>query len=339
MPLYLVTGATGFIGSRLVRQLVEEGHQVRALVRDPWRAESLSVLGVDLRRGDVTDKDSIREPMDAVDGVFHVAGWYRVGGRDTTSAERINVGGTRNVLEVMRELAVPKGVYTSTVAVFGDTHGRIVDESFHQVLRTAEAGGPWSSEYDRTKWVAHYEVAEPMVREGLPLVIVQPGGVYGVGDTSPLGQMIRQYLRRQLPVVPRDAAICWGHVEDTARAHLLAMARGQPGQSYVIAGEPHTYAGAFRIAERITGIRAPRAEVPSRLLRRLARVAAVVERAVPLPAQYSSEYLRAAAATYLASNAKARQELGFAPRSLEDGFREVLPAELANLGLPRPAPA
>jgi nucleoside-diphosphate-sugar epimerase len=326
---YFVTGATGFIGSRLVRQLVQEGHAVRALVRDPWRAESLSVIGVDLRRGDVTEKDSMREPMAGVDGVFHVAGWYKVGTRDITSGQRINVDGTRNVLELMRELAIPKGVYTSSIAVFGDTRGQLVDESYRH-------DGPWLSEYDRTKWAAHYQVAEPMMREGLPLVIVQPGVVYGVGDPSGIGQAIRKFLQRRLPTIPRDGAICWAHVEDTARVHLQAMDRGRPGESYVVAGEPHTYAEAMRIASRITGIPPPKLEVPSRTLRRLTPLMAALERIAPVPEQYSAEYLRVAAATYLATSEKARRELGFAPRSLEEGFREVLPAELANLGLPRP---
>ncbi len=91
--------------------------------------------------------------------------------------ERIHVQGTRNVLELMRELDIPRGVYTSTLAVFSDTKGRLVDETYRH-------NGPWLSLYDRTKWLAHYRVAEPMIRQGLPLVIVQPGLVYGPGDTS-----------------------------------------------------------------------------------------------------------------------------------------------------------
>src|SRR5262249_21366487 len=142
-------------------------------------------LGARVVAGDVTDRESLVAPMTGVDGVFHLAGWYGIGVRDPTPAQRINVDGTRNVLSVMQQLEIPRGVYTSTLAVNGDTHGQIVDERYY-------SGGPWLSEYDRTKWVAHYEVAEPMMRSGLPLVIVQPGGVYGPGDASPQGQMLRQ---------------------------------------------------------------------------------------------------------------------------------------------------
>src|SRR5271169_3132545 len=146
---YLVTGATGFIGGSVVRQLLAAGHQVSALVRRPSSATDLAALGVALYPGDVTDRPSLREPMRGVDGVFHLAGWYKVGARDRSPGERINVAGTRHVLESMAEAGVPRGVYTSTLAVFSDTGGRLVDETYRHA-------GPWLSEYDRTKWVAHY---------------------------------------------------------------------------------------------------------------------------------------------------------------------------------------
>src|SRR2546428_13179 len=162
-----VTGATGFVGGHLVRHLCNAEQEVVALVRDPSRAGELSRIGARLARGDVTDKESMRAPMTGVDGVFHVAGWYKVGVKDKSPARAVNIDGTRNVLELMRELKIPKGVYTSTLAVNSDTHGQVVDESyrFH---------GRHLSEYDRTKAVAH-ELAESFAREGLPLVIAQPG--------------------------------------------------------------------------------------------------------------------------------------------------------------------
>lgn len=152
---YFVTGATGFVGGRVVRQLNEAGHQVVVVVRNPAKAADLAHLGIEVHRGDVTDKESMRSPMQGVDGVFHIAGWYKIGVKDKGEGAQINIQGTRNVLELMQELAIAKGVYTSTLAVFSDTHGRMVDETY--VYK-----GPHLSEYDRTKWVAHYEVAEPM---------------------------------------------------------------------------------------------------------------------------------------------------------------------------------
>ncbi|MEO8683066.1 MAG: NAD-dependent epimerase/dehydratase family protein, partial [Vicinamibacterales bacterium] len=150
MARYVVTGATGFVGGEIVKQLIGRGHQVAALVRSPEKAGMLKALSVELHQGDITDRESLRAPMLGADGVFHVAAWYKVGVVEP-QAEHINVEGTRNVLETMREMGVTRGVYTSSVAVFSDTHGAVADESYRYE-------GPHLSEYDRTKWKAHYEV-------------------------------------------------------------------------------------------------------------------------------------------------------------------------------------
>jgi nucleoside-diphosphate-sugar epimerase len=327
MARYFVTGATGFIGRHLVRQLVEQGHAVVALARQPARASDLAALGVTVAAGDITVKNSMRPAMAGVDGVFHLAGWYHLGARDRFAAEWINVDGTRNVLELMQELRIPRGVYTSTLAVNGDTHGRIVDESY-------QFDGPFVSEYDRTKWLAHYAVALPMMRAGLPLIIVQPGAVYGPGDASPQGNLLRQYLRQNLPMVPRGAALCWGHVADTARGHLQAMQHGMPGEHYIIAGPAASIIDVLTLAERITGVPAPRLHPAPGLVRTVAAVMSVVEQVVPVPETFSSEYLRVAAGvTYLGSSARAQRELGFRARPLEDRLPETLDHELAALRL------
>lgn len=327
---YFLTGATGFIGRRVARQLVAAGHAVVAVVRDPARAGDLSALGVALHRGDVTDRESMRAPMTGADGVFHIAGWYKVGVRDASDGARINIAGTRNVLELMRDLGIPKGVYTSTLAVFSDTHGQLVDETYVY-------NGPHLSEYDRTKWVAHYEVADPMIAAGLPLVIVQPGLVYGPGDTSSVRTTLVQYLRRRLPAIPSRTAYCWAHVDDIARGHLRAMEAGTPGESYIIAGPMHTLVDALGIAQEITGVPAPRFHIPPAVMKGMAGVMGVVERAVPVPETYRAEYLRiGAGVTYLGDNTKARRELGYDPRPLREGLAETLHHEMCLLGMPAP---
>jgi nucleoside-diphosphate-sugar epimerase len=315
---YFVTGATGFIGGRLAEQLLRGRHEVVALVRRPEDAQGLEEMGAQLARGDVLDRDSIRRAMRDVDGVFHLAGWYQVGGRGKRQGRRVNVEGTRNVLGVMREAQVPKGVYTSSLAVNADTHGELRDEDYKH-------HGPWRSGYDRSKWWAHHEVARPMIKEGLPLVIVMPGVAYGPGDPSPVGAALRRYLRRKLPAIVRKSAYCWAHVDDVAHAHALAMEKAAPGRTYIIAGPPHTMVEAFEIAERITGLAAPRALSP-----RLVGLLAAITR---------SETLRVAAGvTYLGSNARARRDLGFDPRPLEDGLRQTLEHEMAGLGIQAPEP-
>jgi nucleoside-diphosphate-sugar epimerase len=320
---YFVTGATGFVGNTLVKKLRERGHVVRALVRDATKAAHLQADGVQLFQGDVTDKSSMRAAMQGVDGVFHVAGWYKIGTRDKSQGVRVNVEGTRNVLELIQELGVPKGVYTSTCAVNSDTRGQLVDESYR-------FQGTHLSEYDRTKAVAH-DLALEFIAGGLPLVIVMPGLIYGPGDTSELRTNIVRFLQGQLPMLPDRTSYCWAHVEDIARGHILAMEKGRAGESYIIAGEPCTIAEAFQLASEITGKRAPRT-----VSHRVFRVLSVLVRPfdVFLPAIYTSEGLRViAGVTYLGDNRKARQELGYNPRPLREGWGETLLHEMKLLSV------
>ncbi len=322
---YFLTGATGFIGAEVARQLVARGDEVVALVRSPERAASLAALGVTLASGDITDRASLRAPMTGVDGVFHIAGWYKVGARDKRPAMAINVEGTRNVLETMRDLEIPKGVYTSTVAVFSDTHGTVPDESYRY-------DGSFLSEYDRTKWLAHYQVAEPLIEAGLPLVIVMPGLVYGPNDTSLMHDTLASYVRRTLPGLP-TAAYCWSYVEDTAQGHLLAMDHGTPGESYIIAGPAHTVVEALAVAERITGIPAPRRRLPPGLMRASSALIRPFEGLLRLEGTYTSEGLAVTTATYLGSNAKAQRDLGYSPRPLEEGLPPTLAWEMEQAGI------
>ena len=195
---YFVTGATGFVGGALVKKLREAGHEVHASVRSPEKAKDLQALGVKLFKGDVTDKESMREAMSGVDGVYHVAGWYKVGAKDKSGGTQVNINGTRNVLELMQELKISKGVYTSTLAINSDTKGTLVDETF-------QFTGEHISEYDRTKAEAH-KIADKFINQGLPLVIVQPGLIYGPGDTSTVRVNLLDLLHGRLPALPSQTA-------------------------------------------------------------------------------------------------------------------------------------
>jgi len=321
---YFLTGATGFIGGRLAQQLRQAGHEVIAIVRNPDKAQSLAAVGVKLAKGDVTDKASMRGPMTGVDGVFHVAGWYKIGQRDSSEGQKINVDGTRHVLELMQELKIPKGVYTSTLAINSDTHGQLHAETFHFT-------GQHLSEYDRTKAEAH-EVAKQFSAQGLPLVIVMPGVVYGPGDTSATRQnFFVNYLKRTLPIIPQGSAFCWAHVDDVAHAHWLAMEKGRPGEAYIICGPAHTLAEEMQLAQVITGVPVPVA-VPPGLIKAMSALMGVVEKFALLSEAYTSEGLRVSAGvTYLGDNSKAKRELGYNPRPLKEGLKETLEYEMKEL--------
>ena len=322
---YALTGATGFLGGYVVDELLDDGHDLVALARTPSKAGDLESRGVEVVEGDITDKESMREPMSGADGVFHMAAWYKVG-TDPTSADAINVDGTRNVMELVDELDIEKAVYTSTLAVNSDTGGRLVDESYR-------FSGEHLSHYDRTKWEAHYEVVEPMAADGVPIVTVMPGVIYGPGDTSQMRGLWADYVQEDLPVVPRKTAYCFAHVEDIARAHVAAMDQGEVGEDYIIAGEPYTLVEALALAEQITGIPAPRAISP-RWFALMSSVASVLDRVVDLPSEYNPESLRVlAGATYLGDNSKATAELGLEHRPFEEGLREYLEWQMNEQGV------
>lgn len=322
---YFLTGATGFVGGRLARLLREKGHEVVALVRNPSKAADLVSAGVIVVPGDVTEPHTLRAPMEGCDGVFHVAGWYKVGVRDKSEGQKINVEGTRNVLTAMRDLGIRKGVYTSTLAINSDTKGAMVDESYH-------FSGTHISEYDRTKAAAH-DIALEFIREGLPLVVVMPGLIYGPGDTSTLRENIVKFLQGKLPAIPSRTAFCWAHVDDIALAHLLAMEKGRVGENYIIAGPPYTFEAAMQLACQASGKPMPMV-VPPGLLSGLAPVMGLIEKIIAVPPDYSAENLRVTGGTtYIGDNSKARRELGYAPRTLAEGWPETILHEMKLLEL------
>lgn len=320
---YFITGATGFIGGVLAKQLRAAGHEVNVSVRSPEKAKELHELGVKLFVGDVTEKESMRQAMTGVDGVYHVAGWYKIGAKDKSDGEKVNVQGTRNVLELMQELKIPKGVYTSTLAVNSDTYGKLVDETYHFT-------GRHISEYDRTKAIAH-EIAKEFIANGLPLVTVMPGLVYGPGDTSSVRTSVLNFLQGKLPMLPNQTALCWAHVDDIVRGHILAMEKGKTGEEYIVAGEVCTLADAYKLASQITGRRAP-LTVPWQMMKVLSVLVTPFDAFLPDP--YTSEGLRIISGTaYIGDNSKARRELGYNPRPLRDGWRETLEHEMKLLDM------
>ena len=331
-----VTGGTGFLGGSLIRQLLAEGQDVVALVRSTSRGQALaesatSLPGrLDFAEGDITDKDSMRAGMSGVDGLYHLAAWYKVGAsaRETKLAKGINVDGTRHVLELMRELEVPKGVYTSTLTINSDTHGVEVDENYAY-------SGPHLSEYDSTKAQAH-AIAMQEIEQGLPLVVAMPGLIYGPDDHSSIGNLMRRYLKGKVPMLPAKPEYNWAHVDDVAAAHLLCMDKGAPGEKYIVCGQRCGMVEAFTMMEEICGVPKPKHSASPGMLRLLAGFMQAFQW-MRLPPDYQPETLRVAAqATYLGNNSKAKRELGFAPRPLRVGIEQTLRYEMAKLDLPFP---
>lgn len=313
-----VTGASGFIGGHVVRKLLGRGYQVKALVRSPQDAAEMKLLGAEPVEGDILNPDSFREAMTGCDVVFHIAGWYEIGSRDWRTAELVNVEGTRSVLGTAHQVGVPRIVYTSTVAVFGDTRGKLVDESYRRPDR------PFLTEYDRTKWEAHYRVALPMIERGAPIIIVQPGAVYGPEDHSLYGELMQRFYKSQMVALPGPmTALCFSHVEDCAEGHILAAEQGRIGESYIIGGPVLTLREAVGLWSQVTGRAAPRLEVPARFLTPLAPVVGALEQVLPLPKLVNEDAVKVLGVTYIARSEKAHRELGWFAREPEEGFRQT----------------
>jgi dihydroflavonol-4-reductase len=317
-----VTGGTGFIGGRLVAKLRERGDEVVALVRDPDKAAGLQRAGSELVEGDLTDVAAIRRGLEGCDACFHAAAIYKVGIPKSQHDEMFetNVRGTERVLDAAHEEGVPRIVYVSTVNVFGNTGGQVVDESYRR------PAGDYLSYYDRTKYEAH-QVALDRIAKGAPIVIVQPGGVYGPGDHSEIGNMIDQFRTGKLPFVPfPDLGFNLVHVDDVADGCLLAHDQGEVGESYVLGGEIATMRGMLEKVAAITDRKPPKRTMPTGLIKAIAPAGRVVGKLMGLPPNIRELVSVSDNVTYWAKDDKARTNLGYAPRDLDSGLRQTIAA-------------
>jgi nucleoside-diphosphate-sugar epimerase len=314
-----VTGATGFIGSEVARRLRRRGDDVVALVRNPANATELDQLGCTLVAGDLSDVVAVREGMSGCDAVIHGAAMYEVGipkSRRPAMYEA-NVQGTENVLTMALELKVKKVVYVSTVGAFGNTAGKIVDESHMHDER-------YVSYYDETKHKAH-KVAKEFIAKGLPLVIVQPGGVYGPGDTSPQGRLITQFLDGKLPAMMfPETGFNMVHRDDVADGILLCLDKGKAGEAYVLGGEITTIGQAIKTLAKVAGRKPPRFTLPSIVIKAVAPLGPVIGPAMGQGPNLSEIIKATDNVTYWAKDDKARRELGYSPRPMEQGLRDTL---------------
>jgi nucleoside-diphosphate-sugar epimerase len=322
MKVFL-TGGTGFIGGTVARQLRERGDEVLCLVRSPEKAAALTALGCETVAGDLSDRKAIAAAMAGCDAAIHAAAMYEIGIPDSQRAamREANVIGTENVLGAAADAGIARVVYVSTVGVFGDTHGRTVDESYEN----PETG--FTSYYEETKLEAH-KIAKRMAGEGLPVVIVQPGGVYGPGDTSQVADLLEEFFAGKLLMLPlADLGICMAHVDDIAGGIVLALDRGRAGEAYVLSGPQTTMRGAIETVARISGRKAPKRDLPTPLLRALTPIGPLVGKLLGQPPNLREIIASGDGVTFYAGYDKAAGELGYAPRGMEQGLRETLEAD------------
>jgi nucleoside-diphosphate-sugar epimerase len=318
-----LTGGTGFIGGEVARLLTERGDHVRALVRTPAKASRLEALGCELVAGDLSDEAALRTALTGCDAVVHAAAVYEIGVPESRREELVdaNVRGTERVLGAALAAGVMKAVYVSTVAVFGDTGGKVADESW---LRPE--GQAFTSAYEQTKVEAHQR-AKQIAAQGLPLVVVQPGVVYGPGDHSEVGGLFTRLLKGQLPLVPFPGmGVTPVHRDDAAAGIVLALDKGAAGESYVLAGEPTTMGDLLGELARVAGKRKPFGALPSVLVKAMVPVGRFVAPVLGFPPNLRELLSSSDGVTFWARSEKAQRELGWTFRPLAEGLATVVPS-------------
>ena len=252
-----VSGGTGFIGGAVVRRLLAEGHQVRALVRPGADTRRLDGLPVERVTGDLSDEAALRQGVAGCDWVFHIAALYSFWGHSWQEFYQTNVEGTRRMLEAAWQAGVRRVVHTSSIAALG-VHPDHTPATEEVASSLEDRIGP----YQRSKFLAE-EVAREYVQRGLPVVIVNPSTPVGEGDhkPTPSGQMIVDFLRGRM-FAYLDAGLNIVDVEDVAWGHLLAAERGRIGERYLLAGENLTLKQFFDLLAEVSGRPPVRFRIP-----------------------------------------------------------------------------
>ena len=252
-----VTGATGFIGASLVRELLREGCSVRALVRQGSDRRNLVGLDLELWEGDLRDRGSLERGLAGCDTLYHAAADYRLWTRRPADMYEINVDGTRNILEAALKRGLSRVVYTSSVGTLGNP-GNGVSGNESTPVTLADMVG----HYKKSKFLAE-RAAESFVARGVPLVIVNPSTPVGALDVkpTPTGKIIVDFLNRRMPAY-LDTGLNLIDVTDCARGHLLAARHGRVGEKYILGNENLTLRKIFAMLAEITGLPAPRVRLP-----------------------------------------------------------------------------
>jgi dihydroflavonol-4-reductase len=313
MARTLVTGATGFIGSHVVRLLLERGDEVTATVRADSRTGVLDGLSVRTVRADIRDRRAVRRAMQGIERVFHLAGTTNFAlARQEMFA--LNLEGTRIVLEEALRAGVERVIHTSSVAAIGPSrNGRPADET-----------NVWDAGRYRIPYVDSKHEAEVLalrlLARGLPLVIVNPAHVFGPGDPGRSSTaMVRRFMRRQIPAYVEGTLNIVG-VRDVARGHLLAAERGEVGERYILGNRNFTFDRLFADLGRLSGVEPPTLKLPVPAALALAAAAERVPRiSMPTPAE-----VRAASLHWAVVSTKAKRELGWRPSPHEEALEETI---------------
>jgi dihydroflavonol-4-reductase len=315
----LVTGATGFVGSHVARQLVSAGQSVRVLVRPNSNLEALAGLHVEYFEGDLSDQESLERAMHGIRRVFHVAADYRLWTPRPEEIYEINVEGTRKLLAAARHARVERIVYTSTVATIAvPRNGALPNEDTQASLNEM------IGHYKRSKFLAE-QVAVEAVSAGVPVVIVNPTAPVGPWDwkPTPTGRIILDFLKGKMPAYV-DTGLNVAPVEDIAAGHLLAAEKGRVGQRYILGGRNMTLKRILDALSAITGRPSPRVRLPHAVALAAGYADQWFSRLAGREPQIPVEGVKMSRHRMFVESDKAERELGYKPTSVEAALERAV---------------
>ena len=327
-----VTGASGFIGSNLVRELLARGHCVKAVLRPNSDGRGLSGLKFDRVTGDLLDRRLIEREMAGCNWCFHVAANYRLWMPNYAPMYQANVEGTRNVLEAAGQVSCEKIIHTSTVGCIGqpkEVSGKIIPATESNIVSDAHL----TCDYKRSKFLAESLAVELFQKKGLPVVIVNPSAPIGPNDgkPTPTGQIIVDFLNRRLPAY-LDTGLNWVHVRDVAVGHILAAEKGQLGSRYIL-GNQHgnwTMQQTLVALEKTTGLSASKRKLPYWLALRIAEISEGIACFTGKAPRATLAGVRLARYKMWFDSGKAIRELGLPQTPPEQAFAEAVNWFCAN---------
>jgi dihydroflavonol-4-reductase len=304
-PKTLVTGAAGFLGSHLARQLVARGADVRVLLRPSSSNRAIADLPLEYMTGDLRDPASLDRALSGVRRVFHVAADYRLWSKRPQDIYDSNVGGTKNLLEAARRAGVEQFVYTSTVATIA------VDRAEHPNESTDAKLEEMVGHYKRSKWLAEKEVLAA-AQQGFPAIVAMPTTPVGPWDwkPTPTGKIILDFLNGKMPGYV-DTGLNFVGVEECAAGHILVSEKGAVGERYLLGAENLTLKGVLHILAEITGLPAPSLKIPHRLALGVAYAETAFSRLIGREPQIPVEGVRIAQHMMFVDCSRAKRELGF----------------------------
>jgi nucleoside-diphosphate-sugar epimerase len=315
-----VTGATGFIGTKLVNELVRQGHTVRALTRAASNRQGLEHERIELVQGDILDRDSLVKGAQGCTHVFHLAAYAKNWARDPKAFFDQNVLGMRTVFDAARRCGIQRVVWTSTIVTLGPTKpGVIGDETMPRTTTK------YFTEYEETKALAEQD-ALIMAGEGFPVVIVNPTRVYGPGkltEGNSVSLMIDQYDRGKVPILLNRGVNIGNYVlvDDLVRGHILALEKGRIGERYIIGGENVSLKGFYRIVDEVSGKKHFQVNLPPKVATAYGAAQKFAAEKFNIYPQITTGWVETFLQDWAFSCGKAERELGYSFTPLKEGIR------------------